>query len=61
MSIIWQTKRIGNLCSVVSGNGFPKKFQGGVSGIYPFLKVSDMNLSGNEKLMNLSNNYVDEQ
>jgi len=45
---------------VKSGTGFPKKYQGHRSEVYPFYKVSDMNLIGNEINMDLSNNYISE-
>ncbi|MEH6541332.1 restriction endonuclease subunit S [Halopseudomonas sp.] len=40
------------------GNGFPLKFQGEVTGTYPFFKVSDMNNEGNETRMFVANNYI---
>jgi type I restriction enzyme S subunit len=42
----------------VGGNGFPKQFQGNQTGEIPFLKVSDMNLPGNEHDITTSNNWV---
>ncbi len=44
----------------VSGNGFPKHFQGKCEGGFPFLKVSDMNILGNERRIVHANNYVSE-
>ena len=55
---MWKTVKLGDLADVLGGNGFPKKYQGRVDGDIPFLKVSDMNLDGNEKLMIHANNYV---
>ena len=42
-----------------SGSGFPKREQGGKEGRYFFLKVSDMNLPGNEKFITTANNCID--
>ena len=39
---------IGEVASVESGFGFPLKYQGKLDDEIPFLKVSDMNLPGNE-------------
>ncbi len=39
---------IGEVASVESGFGFPLKYQGRLDDEIPFLKVSDMNLPGNE-------------
>lgn len=39
---------LGDLVEVGSGNGFPNKYQGNEDGEFPFLKVGDMNLPGNE-------------
>ncbi len=56
----WETTWLGEVCTVQSGTGFPKKFQGHRDEEYPFFKVSDMNLPGNEIAMRLANNYVSE-
>ena len=40
---------------------FPLDRQGRNTGIYPFIKVSDMTLEGNETYIRLANNYVDAQ
>lgn len=53
----WKTKKLDELGEFNSGVGFPEKYQGGNTGV-PFLKISDMNLIGNEKFMNTANNYV---
>jgi type I restriction enzyme, S subunit len=51
---------MGEVAEIRSGWGFPNKFQGKTIGMYPFYKVSDMNLVGNETMMTKSNNFVDE-
>ncbi len=50
--------QIGEICSIISGTGFPLSEQGGVNEEIPFLKVSDMNLSGNEKYIRSWNNSI---
>lgn len=49
-----------NVAEVRSGWGFPVAEQGSRAGRYPFYKVSDMNVPGNETLMARANNYIDE-
>lgn len=44
-----------------SGAGFPKAAQGRSVGKYMFLKVSDMNLLGNEKYILSANNYISQE
>ena len=53
----WEQRKIGDIGYCKSGVGFPDCEQGGTFGI-PFFKVSDMNSIGNERKMNISNNYV---
>ena len=57
-----ETSRVplGTVVEVRSGWGFPKAEQGEVEGVYPFYKVSDMNLAGNEFQMTSANNFVSE-
>ena len=55
--VTWAT--IGEVCEVRSGWGFPAAYQGQTDGEYPFYKVSDMNLSGNEVVMSSANNFID--
>jgi len=42
------------------GSGFPKNEQGLSDGPHFFLKVSDMNLPGNERYITTSNNFIDD-
>ncbi len=44
----WPMVPVKQISSVQSGFGFPTRYQGDVSQAIPFLKVSDMNLDGNE-------------
>ncbi|CAG7843837.1 hypothetical protein USB125703_00049 [Pseudoclavibacter triregionum] len=49
---------LGDIAEVRSGWGFPNVHQGREEGEYPFYKVGDMNLPGNETVMSIANNYV---
>jgi type I restriction enzyme S subunit len=51
---------LGEIAEIRSGWGFPNAYQGRTEGIYPFYKVSDMNLVGNETVMSTANNFIDE-
>ena len=53
----WEQRKLGEIGSFKSGVGFPESEQGGMTGV-PFYKVSDMNLSENNTVMNISSNYV---
>ena len=54
----WPVEPIKNVASVESGFGFPLVHQGRTTEQVPFLKVSDMNLSGNETRILTWNNSV---
>jgi len=56
----WVQCTAGDIGSFRGGSGFPTKYQGDVSGAYPFYKVSDMNNDGNETYMSDSNNWISE-
>lgn len=49
--------KLGDVAVVKGGSGFPEKYQGGSHGL-PFIKVSDMNLPGNQRYIWKSNNYL---
>lgn len=54
----WEVIELGSVCSIVSGNT-PKGLENIFNyGTIQFYKVSDMNLSGNELFMKVSNNHL---
>lgn len=53
--------KLGVLCDITSGSGFPHSHQGRRSEKYPFYKVSDMNLEGNEVYMKTHNNSISDE
>lgn len=54
----WKRVRVAAVAEVASGVGFPMAHQGQQQGTFPFYKVSDMNLPGNEVHMRTHNNAV---
>jgi len=56
----WVQCKLGEVGKTQSGIGFPEKDQHGTEGT-PFFKVSDMNLCGNQNVMNTANNYVSDE
>ena len=54
----WEHGRLGDLCTFKGGSAFKEEYQGNTEGDFPFIKVSDMNLCGNEKYIVHSNNWV---
>ena len=57
----WKEYELGELCSFQAGTAFPNNYQGEISGDYPFIKVSDMNLPGNERIIRYANNWISEK
>ncbi len=55
-----QSCQLGDICQFSGGAGFAPKYQGATSGEYPFIKVSDMELPGNEFRILTANNWIDE-
>lgn len=54
----WEVVKLSDVCTLRGGTGFKEEYQGNVSGEFPFIKVSDMNLKGNETYIQTSNNWV---
>jgi len=54
----WEVRKLGDYCLFESGTGFKESYQGKKSGNYPFIKVSDMNLAGNEIYIRYASNWV---
>lgn len=54
----WVFGALGDICSFTAGSAFKPEHQGSTEGDYPFIKVSDMNLAGNEVFIQSANNYV---
>jgi restriction endonuclease S subunit len=53
-------RRMGDVAKCAAGFGFPKQFQGRAGLKYPFAKVSDMNLPGNERAITTAQNWIDD-
>lgn len=51
---------LGEICDFRAGTTFKPSFQGQLSGRYPFVKVSDMNLPANAVRIQEANNWVSE-
>lgn len=49
---------LGEICTFVGGSGFKESAQGKRDGDHPFIKVSDMNLPGNEVDIHVSQNWI---
>jgi type I restriction enzyme S subunit len=58
--ISWVLSRLGHVGEWAVGSGFPTQEQGLTDQPIPFCKVSDMNLSGNERFIHTANNSIDE-
>ncbi|MBK9138928.1 MAG: restriction endonuclease subunit S [Verrucomicrobia bacterium] len=54
-------RRMGDVAKCAAGFGFPKERQGRTGLKYPFAKVSDMNLPGNEREIRTAQNWIDDR
>ncbi len=54
----WAYGALGDICSFTAGSAFKPEYQGSTEGEFPFIKVSDMNLAGNEVFIQSANNFV---
>lgn len=54
----WACGVLADICSFTAGSAFKPEHQGSTEGEFPFIKVSDMNLAGNEVFIQSANNYV---
>ena len=54
----WNDCTIGEISKLSGGSAFKEEFQGNTTGEIPFIKVSDFNLSENEKYITRANNWV---
>jgi type I restriction enzyme S subunit len=52
--------RLADVATIDSGAGFPLEYQGVQGEIFPFLKVSDMNIPGNERTIRTWNHSISE-
>ena len=57
----WSVKDLGDIAKFSGGSAFKEIYQGLSSGTHPFIKVSDMNLIGNERYIKKSNNWISEE
>ena len=57
----WKTGHCCDIAKVLSGYGFPDKFQGNKNGQYPFYKVSDISraIENGQRYISEANNYID--
>lgn len=58
MASEWQSVQLGDIARFKAGSAFKPKYQGISSGELPFIKVSDLNLPGNEHAMRTANNWI---
>ena len=56
----WKTQKIGDVCYILQGYGFPEVLQGRSDGAFPFCKVSDISVAVNQcgGLLGKAANYI---
>jgi type I restriction enzyme, S subunit len=60
MAAKWDVNSLSDVCEFRAGSVFKPVFQGKTFGKYPFVKVSDMNLSANAVRIQDANNWISE-
>lgn len=61
MADAWTQTALGAICRFQAGDAFGRDDQGRTVGDHPFIKVSDMNLVGNEIYISRANNWVSDE
>lgn len=56
----WEATRLKAILTLRAGGAFSRELQGRVTGDHPFIKVSDLSRSGNERFIQFAGNWVDE-
>ena len=57
----WAHAELGSICRFQAGDAFDRDDQGRTEGDHPFIKVSDMNLVGNEFRISQANHWVSDE
>ncbi len=56
----WSEVRLGEVARPTTGRAFPTRFQGARTGTYPYIKCSDMNGVGQERVITEAANWIDD-
>jgi restriction endonuclease S subunit len=56
----WSESRLGDVATPTTGRAFPPRYQGRRGGAYPYVKCSDMNGDGQERVITSASNWIDE-
>lgn len=56
----WEAASLRELCKFSGGSAFKEKYQGRRRGEYPFIKVSDMTIDGNQRFITNANHWIDQ-